>query len=251
MRPNQLRGGGNMMKKMMIFTFLLLFIVSACSKQEVSTKKDELSRIDVRKINEVITITDKETLTTMTNSFDHVKWQPNVEAEMARKEDLLVTLFYRFDKNLPERLYTYRIWFNVDDTATIISDNTTQGYGSLAKDHTEAIKRELLKLEKGKKAEEITVYKLDEESKQFVISDQDAIITIKNAIKSATKQPGIVDMANPQYKIHIGDEIYFLWLSMSDGAIGTIMNFKDTHTIYTFSKKMTNELKNILPKENN
>jgi len=173
-----------------------------------------------------------------------------VKPEMARKEDLLVTLFHTFDKNMPKRLYKYRLWFNTDDTATIISDNSTQGYGTLDKDNTDALKRALLKQGEEKRSEEITVYKMDKETKQIVISDKDTIKTINKAIKGSIKQPGIVDMADPQYKINMGDEIYFLWLTRSDGTIGTIMNFKDTHTIYTLSENMTKELKDILLKDN-
>jgi hypothetical protein len=98
-----------------------------------------------------------------------------------------------------------------------------------------------------KKLEEITIHHIDRDFEKIeLITDKSTIDTIKNAIKSATKQPGIVDMADPQYKINIGDEIYFLWLDRSDGTIGTIMNFKDTHTIYTLSESMTKELKDIL-----
>lgn len=238
------------MKKILSFTFILLFllIVTACSKQEGLIKQDELKRIDVQNTNEneEIIITDTETIHTIKNSIDNVKWRPDVEPQMARKEDFTVTLFHLFDKNMPERLYNYRVWFNTDDTATMISDNSTQGYGTLNKDHTDALKRALLKREEAKKSEKIIVYKMDKETKQIVISDKDAIKTINKAIKSAIKQPGIVDMEDPQYKINIGDEIYFLWLTRFDGTIGTIMNNNDTHTIYTLSENMTKEFKDIL-----
>lgn len=240
------------MKKLLSFTalFLFLLIVSACSKEEQLIEKEELTRIDVQKTNENgdITITDKETIK---SSLDSVKWEPNVKAEMERKEDLLITLFYTFDKNMPERLYKYRVWFNTDDTATIISDDSTQGYGTLDKDKTNILKRVLLQRGEEKKSEEITIHHIDKDFEKIeLITDKSAINTIKNAIKGAIKQPGIVDMADPQYKINIGDEIYFLWLTRSDGTIGTIMNFKDTHTIYTLSEDMTKELKGILLKDN-
>ncbi|QED49082.1 hypothetical protein [Cytobacillus dafuensis] len=91
---------------------------------------------------------------------------------------------------------------------------------------------------------------MDKETKQIVLSDKDVIKTIKKAIKGANKQPGIVDVADPQYKINIGDEIYFLWLTRSDGTVGTIMNAKDTHTIYTLSEHSTKKLKDILLENN-
>jgi hypothetical protein len=243
-------GVNGMMKKIFSFIFILLFlfIVSACSKQEGLIEQEELKRIDVQNSNEdeEIIIVDRETINTIKSSLDYVKWRPDVEPEMARKEDFTITLFHLFDKNLPERLYKYRVWFHTDDTAAIISENSTQGYGTLNKVYSEELKNALLKREEEKKSEEIIIFKLDKETKKIVISNKDAINTIKKALKSAIKQPGMVDMADPQYKINIGDEIYFLWLTRSDGTIGTIMNFKDTHTIYTLSEHTTKELKDIL-----
>ncbi|MFS0687788.1 hypothetical protein AB1K89_00880 [Sporosarcina sp. 179-K 8C2 HS] len=64
------------------------------------------------------------------------------------------------------------------------------------------------------------------------------------AFNNAKKMPGIVDMASPQYKVEFGEESYFLWINDESG---TIMNSKDTHTIYTLSKssaKTINELLN-------
>lgn len=50
---------------------------------------------------------------------------------MLIKEDVLAILSYIYDKNMPERLYEYRIWFNVNDTGTFISNNEKEGYGML------------------------------------------------------------------------------------------------------------------------
>lgn len=133
------------MKKMIVFTFLFIFslMLVACSKKE-----GQLTRIDVQKTNdtnEEVIITDTETIHIIKDSFEKVNWEPNTKAEMARKEDLLVTLFYTFDKNMPEKLYKYRIWFNPDDTATIISEYEKEGYGKLGKEHSKVLKSSLLK----------------------------------------------------------------------------------------------------------
>lgn len=109
-----------------------------------------------------------------------------------------------------------------------------------------AILYKVLWNDKEKNSEEITFYKLDTDPKQIVLTDKDTIKTIKKIIKGAIKQPGIVDMTDPQYKINLGDEIYLLWLTRSGGTIGTIMNGEDTHTIYTLSESLTKELNDIL-----
>lgn len=52
-------------------------------------------------------------------------------------------------------------------------------------------------------------------------------------------------MADPEYKIEIGEKTYFLWI---DEKSGTIMHTEDTHTIYSLSNnsiKQVNELLNL------
>ncbi|WP_419962312.1 hypothetical protein [Psychrobacillus sp. BM2] len=75
-------------------------------------------------------------------------------------------------------------------------------------------------------------------------TDSKVVNDFVKALNNAEKMPGIVDMADPEYKIEFGEESYFLWISEESS---TIMNLKDTHTIYTLSKssvKRVNELLN-------
>lgn len=135
------------MKKFICFTFLLVFgiLLVACSGKE-----EQLTRVDVQKVNEegnygdVLMITDQAKIDLIGNFIENVSWEPNIEAEMARKEDVLATLFYTFDKNMPERLYEYRIWFNENETATIISNNEKEGYGTIDKGNSQNLKNALL-----------------------------------------------------------------------------------------------------------
>jgi len=47
------------------------------------------------------------------------------------------TLFYTVDKNMPEKLYEYRIGFNENGTITIISNNEKERYGTLDKENSQ------------------------------------------------------------------------------------------------------------------
>ncbi|MGM0846475.1 MAG: hypothetical protein ACQEUT_15980 [Bacillota bacterium] len=92
--------------------------------------------------------------------------------------------------------------------------------------------------------EKITIYKMEEASLKLVFQEPDTIEMITEAINKAEKQSGIVNMADPQFKIVLGKEKYFLWISEKSG---TIMNAEDTHTIYSLpqhSIKQVNELLN-------
>lgn len=140
-----------------LFLVLVVILVACSEKEEELTKvdikevieEDELTRVDVQEVNEkgnsedVVTITDPEKLDMIKKSLGNVKWEPNVEAEMAREEDIVVTLFYSFDKNMPERLYGYRIWFSNNETATIISNKESEGYGRLDRENTQNLKNAL------------------------------------------------------------------------------------------------------------
>ncbi|TYS41906.1 hypothetical protein [Bacillus infantis] len=87
------------------------------------------------------------------------------------------------------------------------------------------------------KVKEVEVYKMAsfssmKEETKITFSDQRTVKAFKRAFKRARKQPGAVDMVDPDYKIILGEEIYFLWI---DKKHGTIMNLEDTNTIYTLS----------------
>ncbi|QED46587.1 hypothetical protein [Cytobacillus dafuensis] len=139
------------MKKIKNVTFLFVFIVlmAGCMKEE----KGQLTRVDVQKMNpdgnyeDVFMITDSETIERITTVIENIKWEPNKdkEAEMARKADVKATLFFEYNKDMPERLNEYDIWFGENNgTATIISNNKDEGFGSLDKDNAHILKSELL-----------------------------------------------------------------------------------------------------------
>ncbi|WNS75773.1 hypothetical protein RRV45_01610 [Bacillus sp. DTU_2020_1000418_1_SI_GHA_SEK_038] len=133
------------MKKYVCLLFLFFLMLAGCSNQE-----EQLTRVDAQKVNEEgkyeeeVIITDKEMIDLLKNSFKEVKWEPNTKAEMSRNEDVLATLFYTFDKNMPERLYEYRIWFNSNDSTTIISNHEKEGYGTLDGKNSKIIKNVFL-----------------------------------------------------------------------------------------------------------
>jgi hypothetical protein len=131
-----------------IFIFTLLV---SCSTQDPVLKKGELTRIDVQRLfpfetyGEASMITKPESIELLKEVFDSVKWEPNTDVKLSRGPDVKATLFYLYDKNMPERLYEYRIWFN-KEMATIISDSRKEGYGELDKDHSAILKAEMLSI---------------------------------------------------------------------------------------------------------
>ena len=144
------------MKK--IFMSLSLLFISnlllmGCSNNEEKLgemKVKQLTRIDVQAVNndesynEAIIITDKDTVDLSKETFEQINWEQNVKAEMNRREDVKVTLFFNIDENMPENLVEYFIWFNQgNETATII-DRVENAYGTLDKENANTLKKLML-----------------------------------------------------------------------------------------------------------
>jgi hypothetical protein len=91
--------------------------------------------------------------------------------------------------------------------------------------------------------EKITFYPRESNSETLVIEDRETIEIIKEAVDNAEKQPGIVNMADPEFRIAMGEETYFLWI---DEKSGTIMDTEDTHTIYSLSFSSVNQINEII-----
>ncbi|TCN26337.1 hypothetical protein [Mesobacillus foraminis] len=129
-----------------------MFLVGCINKSSNEFDLSQLSRVDIEVVQEdgsygeAEMITDEETVDALRKAFKQIKWEPNVEPKMGRKEDIKATLFFKYDENMPERLFEYQIWFiQSNDTATIISNNEKERYGTLEKDNAQILEKILLK----------------------------------------------------------------------------------------------------------
>ncbi|WP_039044374.1 hypothetical protein [Sporosarcina sp. ZBG7A] len=99
-----------------------------------------------------------------------------------------------------------------------------------------------------KAVKEVNVYEMEsfaEVKKDSLVTftDEKAIKRFKKAFSSAKKQPGVVDMADPDYKVELGEKSFFLWLGQE---YGTIMDVSDTNTIYSLSAKSVDKINDQL-----
>lgn len=74
-------------------------------------------------------------------------------------------------------------------------------------------------------------------------TDPKVISNFVNAFKNAKKEKGVVDMADPEYKVEFGEESYYLWVSEGQG---TMMKENDSHTIYTLPKSSAKKIYELL-----
>jgi hypothetical protein len=127
-----------------------IFLIGCTNKAPKEFNLNQLTRVDVEVVEadesyeEAVMITDEETIDVLRKTFKQIKWEPNVQPSMDRKEDVKATLFFKYDENMPERLSEYQIWFNQSDTATIISNNESENYGTLDKNNAKTLKNILL-----------------------------------------------------------------------------------------------------------
>jgi hypothetical protein len=96
--------------------------------------------------------------------------------------------------------------------------------------------------------EKVDVYQMEsfsdiKKNSLTTFSDSKVVGNFVKAFKNAKKEPGIADMADPEYKIEFGKESYFLWTSEEHG---TIMNLNDTNTIYSLSKSSAKSINDLL-----
>lgn len=81
---------------------------------------------------------------------------------------------------------------------------------------------------------------------QLDLKETNEIAIFSKAVSDSTKEPGIANMANPQYTFSLEEESYFLWITKESG---TIMNTKDTHTIYSLSTSSVQEVNEFVSKD--
>ncbi|RAP77237.1 hypothetical protein DL346_01675 [Paenibacillus montanisoli] len=98
------------------------------------------------------------------------------------------------------------------------------------------------------KIEQLNVYEMESFQETNldslkVIPDPTDISIFNTAFKRAKKNPGIADMADPHYKVELGKETYFLWITEESG---TIENVNDTHTTYSLSKESAGEVYQLM-----
>lgn len=99
-----------------------------------------------------------------------------------------------------------------------------------------------------KQVSEVNVYEMEsssevKEDSLITFTEEKVIKQFEKAFSSAKKQSGIVDVADPEYKVELDGKSYFLWLRQ-DG--GTIMNVEDTNTVYSLQEKHAKSINDLL-----
>ena len=142
----------DIMRKWCLVGFILILLV--CTVLGCSNKHKNLTRIEYIQMStngtysDTEIVTDKKKLEKIERIFSKIKWEENVAVKRKRIADIKATLFYEEDKNMPERLYEYEIWFHSDiNKVVLIGDNDKQSYAMLNKELSKELK-ELLNYEK-------------------------------------------------------------------------------------------------------
>lgn len=128
-----------------ILTIFITTLIGCSHKVPEDFDLTKLTRVDVyiskdeQSDHEVI-ITEDEKIKTLRKIFAKIEWEQNIKVEMTRKEDVKATLFFSLDKNMPETLFEYFIWFNQGDISATIIDRENNAMGTLEKEYTQTLK---------------------------------------------------------------------------------------------------------------
>ncbi|MBP0724483.1 hypothetical protein J5Y03_04680 [Bacillus sp. RG28] len=81
---------------------------------------------------------------------------------------------------------------------------------------------------------------------EITIYDKESIHAFQNIFSSAVKEPGVVDMAGPEFYLEViydkeKHQNLYLWIGKK-GQRSTFMKTDDTSTIYTVLEEKTNKL---------
>jgi hypothetical protein len=100
------------------------------------------------------------------------------------------------------------------------------------------------------KIEQVDVYEMESFSKvnkdlYASFSDSKDVNVFVIAFKKVNKKPGIFDVSDPQYKVVLGEESYYLWIN---ATYGSIMYENDSYTLYTLSKRSAKKIYDLLEK---
>ncbi len=113
--------------------------------ETIKTDMKKLSRVDVQLINsdgsfvDETIIADKDSVDLLRQIFVQIEWEQDKKVTMSRREDIKANLFIDWDKNMPERIFEYSIWFETGGNATItVKDESA--YGRLDKENAETLK---------------------------------------------------------------------------------------------------------------
>ena len=236
-------------------SFLLVMIMAGCSENEAYGSEEAIKRGDIVYQNEVINLERFEQFLSnlSKNKEDKIRVTGYTDEGDPIFQDLQFDgkfIQYRFDNSNDEFAGNDR-GIQTDVCTKIIEKENAQGtvdylVSGCSKTPDHFLIQIGVKEVQENALEEVTIYNVQNGSKKVMFNEQEAVGIIKEAVDDAEKQPGIVDMADPQYKIVLGEEIYYLWLTRSDGTVGTIMNAEDTHTIYSLSKESTTQLNELL-----
>ena len=129
-----------MNKKYLILVFLFVLLLVGCLRGP-----GELTRIDVLAVDKEMHNQDAEKINRIKEIMKEVDWDPYTIVDMAREEDVFATFFFDYDKQMPERLIEYRIWWNQSNgSAIIVSSDEDEGYGKLNKENSKELENALM-----------------------------------------------------------------------------------------------------------
>lgn len=155
-------------------------------------------------------IEDSNSIEMLQEIYRATNWMPNVERERTESYEIQMRVFFSTDTENLIHVRNFYYWFH-DNMLEIDGD---YGLGELT----------------GDKSNQLGNLLTNETMHRIKITDTEELSKLKALFDGALKNDGIANMLQPQYRLKLGDEYYFLWVNDNEPA--TIMKGEDTHTTY-------------------
>jgi hypothetical protein len=116
-------------------------------------------------------------------------------------------------------------------------------FGAVGCSNKSVTKSKQVSLDSQSVGEMVEVQRLNQLGNESAVTFADSkdIRILKEAVKTAVKEPGIANISDPIYKVTLGEDLYFLWLI---NGHGTVMNTKDT-ILYNLLDESTNAIEQL------
>lgn len=125
------------MKRVLFYSFIILTFLALFG----CNKSSNVEKISIQHLNSDGTIENsfeidnKEKITNILKILDNINWEKNTKVEMSRKEDIIITLYYKKEKEV-EIKQEFHVWFS--GKAEIKSSE--EGYGKLSENDAKKLK---------------------------------------------------------------------------------------------------------------
>jgi len=123
---------------LVIILFIIFIVYQVATPNLIRVNVQEFSAEGTEDVNSEVIISEDKKLNELENLINNIEWEENSNNNLNDTKFVKATFFYEHDKNKPELLVEYNIFFDERDNSILVHDKDSKKYGIV--DKTNAIK---------------------------------------------------------------------------------------------------------------